>query len=190
MAGKTNPVRKGPRLQDIPQFIGCSGAYTVNIGWRYLEEWLKEYTKYGELDLDPDFQRGHVWREEQESAYVEFILQGGQSSRTLLWNHPFHFKMAGSKDSDLPKTLVIVDGKQRLRAVRRFMAGEIHAFGYKLHEYTDPQLLWRHKYDFVMTVNELQTRKDLLTWYVQLNTGGTVHSPEEIARVKAMIDQC
>lgn len=177
-----------PRFQDIPQFIDYCGAYQVNVGWKYLEDWLKEYKRYGELDLDPDFQRDHVWTEAQESAYVEFVLQGGRSSRTLLWNHPCHFRtgehVAGR---DLPKTLVIVDGKQRLKAVRRFMAGELPAFGYKLGEYEDPKLLWRHKYDFEMYVNELQTRKDLLTWYVQLNTGGTVHSPEEIAKVRAML---
>lgn len=176
-----------PRFQDIPQFIDYSGAYQCNVGWKYLEQWLEGYREYGELDLDPDFQRAHVWTEAQESAYVEFVLQGGRSSRLLLWNHPAHHHEP-RKDCDLPRALVIVDGKQRLKAVRRFMADELPVFGYRKSEYSDPQVLYRHKFDFEMYVNELQTRKDLLTWYLQLNSGGTIHTTEELDKVRRMLE--
>lgn len=36
-------------------------------------------------------------------------------------------------------------------------------------------------------VNDLQTEKDVLQWYVEMNEGGTPHTEEEIQRVKDMI---
>lgn len=41
-----------------------------------------------------------------------------------------------------------------------------------------------------MDVNCLQTRKDMLQWYIDMNSGGTVHSEEEINRVKKLLTAC
>lgn len=49
-----------PKLLDIPPFIQ-SGEYEVDCDIRYLESWLESYP---EVDLDPDFQRDHVWTPE------------------------------------------------------------------------------------------------------------------------------
>jgi len=39
-----------------------------------------------------------------------------------------------------------------------------------------------------MNINGLQTRKELLTWYLDLNDGGTVHTKEELDKVKEMLE--
>ncbi len=36
-------------------------------------------------------------------------------------------------------------------------------------------------------VNDLLTREEVLQWYIDLNTGGTDHTDEEINRVKEML---
>ena len=40
-----------------------------------------------------------------------------------------------------------------------------------------------------MNVNDLQTKEEVLKWYLQVNDGGTPHSKEEIDKVKQMIEE-
>lgn len=165
-------------LTDIPQFTR-SGHYSVNTSWRFLESTLSEFAAGYGLDLDPDFQRGHVWTEAQQIRYVEFILRGGKTGRELLFNKP------GWGRTDNTSPLVLVDGKQRLEAVRRFLRNEITAFGSFLSEYGDKLNVGAHNFTF--TVNDLSSRAEVLQWYLDLNSGGTVHSDDEIARVRALL---
>ena len=174
-----------PKLLDIPPFIR-SGEYEVDCDIRYLEEWLKGYP---EADLDPDFQRDHVWTPEQETRYVEFLLRGGRTARTLYWNHPAHFPLA-QRHGDLPARLVLVDGKQRLKAVRGFMSGRVPVFGHFFEEWEDTDRALRiHIARLTMNINYLQTRRELLQWYLDLNCGGTVHTTEELDKVRRMIEE-
>lgn len=168
-----------PRFQDIPQ-LTKSPPYAVDVGWDYLEEHIKgQSDKRCALDLEPDFQRAHVWTEAQQSAYVEYILRGGTSGRDL------YFNCKGWMNS-YSGPYVIVDGKQRLQAVRRFLRDEIPAFGAKRSEYTDrmrisgPSFKWH--------VNDLKTRAQVLTWYLEFNSGGTPHTEAELDKVRQMLE--
>ena len=44
-------------------------------------------------------------------------------------------------------------------------------------------------YSLQWQVTECKTRADVLRLYLMINTGGTPHSPEEIARVRALLDE-
>lgn len=168
------------RYQDIPQFTRYPG-YGVDVGWEYLEEHLDHYKAYN-LNLDPDFQRGHVWTRQQQIAYVEYRLRGGFSGRELFFNHPgWNRGMKGSEE------MVIVDGKQRLEAVRSFMRGDFPAFGTFSHEFTDKTHSLSHSFRF--SINDLKTRAEVLQWYLDLNTGGTIHTDHEINRVREMLEK-
>lgn len=184
--GNTLPICKGhgPKIGDyakIPKFTP-SGSYRINVGWDYLEEWLKRHMEDG-LNLDPDFQRAHVWTEQQQVAYVEYSLRGGKSGRELFFNcKGWH---AGERDFE---TFVIVDGKQRLKAVRRFLNNEIPAFGTLRKDFKGRMRM--QDADFVVTMNDLNTRKEVLKWYLEMNTGGTPHTEEEILKVEVMYATC
>jgi hypothetical protein len=39
-------------------------------------------------------------------------------------------------------------------------------------------------------INDLKTKAEVLQWYLDFNTGGTVHSDEEITRVRKMLEDC
>lgn len=176
---------KGPRFQDIPQ-LTHNGHYRVNIGWDYLEHWLADHQEHDpKLDLDPDFQRGYVWTPEQKTAYVEYILRGGQSGRYLYFNCPSWMEI-GRKNPRKYNDFVIVDGKQRLSAVLGFLHDEVPAFGHKFSDFEERMRITGP--DFVVHVNNLATRTQVLQWYIEMNTGGTVHTNEEIARVKALLE--
>lgn len=168
------------KVSDIKKFPFCS--YSIHSSWNFLEETFEMWNERGELNLDPDFQRGHVWSEQKQIEYVEFCLRGGESSRELLFNHP-------GWQSDYKGQMVLVDGKQRLNAVRKFMADQLPIFGNnKLSDFDDPKRLLRSKdASFTVKVNNLKTKKDVLEWYLDLNSGGVVHTQEELDKVKNML---
>ena len=170
---------KYTRFQDIPQ-IGKYGSYSIDVAWTSIESQLRDFGSSLTVNLDPDFQRGHVWTRDQQIAYLEHILQGGQSGREILWNCASWNKPADDDE------IVLVDGKQRLTAARRFLAGEIPAFGTYFPEYTDElrSVLVRFKF----YINDLPTKKDVLKWYLAHNGGGVPHSREELSRVQTMIE--
>jgi hypothetical protein len=176
-----------PKFSDIPKMTKTP-CYHVNISLDDMIDTFERYTKEYGLDLNPDFQRPHVWTEEKQIAYVEFVLRGGQSSKTILLNMPnwMHWKQdvfeTGGKNC-----MVIVDGKQRLEAVRRFLNNEIPVFGYTLNQYEDKFRL--NLISFDIYINNLNSRKEVLKWYLDLNTGGVVHSDEEIEKVKILLEK-
>ena len=166
------------KLTDIPQFTR-EASYRINQSWDSIESWIQKERCGISLDLNPDFQRAHVWTELQQIRYVEFCLQGGKGSNEL------RFNCVGWMD-DFRGPFVLVDGKQRLEAVQKFMRSELPVFGLKLNEYED-KLRWA-THDFILMVNNLQTRKQVLQWYLDINAGGVAHTEEEIYKVRRLLD--
>ena len=155
----------------ISKFPHCS--YRVDVGWDYLERQIESSEEIG-LDLNPDFQREHVWTEEQQISYCEYILRNGSSGRELYFN-------CTGWNNNMEGPFVIVDGKQRLQAVRQFMGGKIKVFGSFIEDYTNrPNMLVAR---FSWNVAALETREEVLEWYINFNSGGTVHTKEELKRV-------
>lgn len=172
------------RFKDIPQFIS-DGSYQVDMSWEYMVEWIDNLVKEQGLQLNPDFQRGHVWTEEQQIKFLEFILQGGKTGRTLYFNDPYWHSIR-------PKTgysdFVCVDGLQRITAIQKFINNEIRVFGLLHSEFEGETDLVRHS--MKLNINDLKTKREVLQWYVQMNAGGTPHSAEEIERVKKLMEEC
>ena len=169
------------KFKDIPQFTK-DGNYQFNIPLKYLSDKIREWQEdpWYNLQLNPNFQRGHVWTEEQQIKYVEYLLRGGKCARIIYLNKPsWQGEISGDYDD-----FVCVDGLQRITAVLRFLNNEIKAFGYYYREYED-KLPFR--VDLLININNLKTEREVLQWYVDLNEGGTPHTQMEIDKVKQMI---
>lgn len=166
------------KFADIPQFTR-SPRYHVVVDVTYMFDWIENNTKKHKLDLNPDFQRGHVWSRDQKISYIEFCLRGGKTGREILFNCPGWMV-------DYRGPMVLVDGKQRIEAWRGFLANEFPVFDSYFHEYKDPDLV--DQYGLTFMVNDLPNRAEVLKWYIDLNSGGTVHSREEIDRVKLLLE--
>ena len=165
-----------PRFSDIEQFT--SAEYEVDQAWSRIEGWLEEC----EADMDPDFQRGHVWTPEQRTKYIEFCLHGGQGASDIYWNSP------GWNDRGDSGPVVIVDGKQRVTAVRMFLRDEVPIFGSNVFsDYEDTLFSLLRNCNFRFHVNDLKTRSEVIEWYLELNAAGTPHTSEELARVRALL---
>lgn len=156
------------------------GTYEVDVHVRYLLDRLKSYDQDYTLELNPDFQRGNVWTEEQQIAYLEFFFKGGRSARVIYFNIGM---WSDDPNTDIPH-MVCVDGLQRLTAFIHFLNNEIPVFGAYYREYED-----KPRDTIKLNINNLAYKKDVLKWYLEMNSGGTVHSKEELERVKSMIDE-
>lgn len=188
------------KFGDIPM-LTQSGQYQVNTPLDHLDRTITRFQdRDGEscsaLNLLPDFQRGHVWTEAQQIAYVEFFLRGGMTGRTIYLNYPNwgHF-------SPIPegqyREFVIVDGLQRLTALLRFVRGEIPAFGHYVNiptainspVFEDRLRMARAGDNLIININNLKSRQEVLQWYLELNEGGTPHTSAELIKVKEMLAQ-
>lgn len=167
---------------DIQLLISNQANYHVDCNFLRFDRFIRNYINDYDLILNPDFQRGHVWTEKQQIAYVEYVLQGGVSGKDLYFNSPswFHPKPSGYDE------FVCVDGLQRITAILKFLDNEIPVFGHFRSEFTGRPRVGTHLH---IHVNDLQTKADVLKWYIQMNDGGTPHSKEEIERVKHMLER-
>jgi len=165
---------KAPRFRDIPQIT--LARYKVDIMWKYLQEWIDEH----DTDMDPDYQRGYIWSISQKERYIEWIIRGGQSGKDIYFNHPGWFKKWDGR-------MEVVDGKQRISAALEFLDNKVKAFGYYLNQYADK--LDHLTCSFHVHVLDLEDRKELLQWYIDMNDGGTVHTDEDINKVKSLLNE-
>lgn len=154
-------------------------GYTCNSFLHMLPGTIRSYQEDNSLDMNPDFQRAHVWTPEQQTRYMEFILRGGNSSRDIYLNCP------GWMDS-FEGPFQLVDGKQRLAACLGFMDGTVEVFGgLRLEHFSDkpfgPTLCFH--------INNLETRREVLQWYLDINSGGVVHTADELDRVRELLEQ-
>lgn len=174
-----------PRYQDIKQ-VTQPGHYGVDVSWNYLAEYYRlQVVDYG-LDVNPNFQRGNIWTETQKIRYVEYILRGGKSGKDIHTNAP-NWHGVGMGREHKNGWYVLVDGKQRLDAVLGYLNNEFKVFGEWYHrDFTDGLDIIQQS--FRWWVNELQTIEDVYTWYIDLNSGGTVHSDDEITRVRGLLE--
>lgn len=179
----TRATAKAPSFADIPRFP--TARYQVTVGWDYLERHLASLddrgtnNQFGGLNMDPDYQRGHVWTREQQTAFVEYQLMGGEIGRSVIFNSP-DWNTSNKRPTEL------VDGKQRITAVLAFLHDEIPAFGSLRSEYTGSMRLTQTHFDFRVCV--LDSREEILQLYLNINAGGTPHTKAEIDRVRALLD--
>jgi hypothetical protein len=171
-------MNKITRFKDIPQFTR-DGQYEADFFPASFVKEIERMIAEECLDIDPDFQRGHVWTEEQQVRYLTFFLRGGKTGRTIYINDP-----NWGNGLPIPGTVVLVDGKQRYRAWQRFINNELQVFGSFYREFTDTL---RMTQTMKIHINNLQTRREVLLWYRGINAGGTPHTDEEIAKVDRMI---
>lgn len=174
-----------PSLLDVPKMTQ-DGRYQVDVDWSYLPKCLANYIEQmkgsgASLDMDPEFQRAHRWTEEQQIAYVEWKLRGGPGADVIRFNCAGWMK-------DFRGPFVLVDGKQRLRAIERLLSNEIPVFGKLLNEYSmvEPAL---SRVSCQFHINDLKTMDEVYRWYLDLNGGGTPHTQEELDKVRVLLEK-
>lgn len=167
------------RFRDIKQI--SKAHYRADIPWDGLELHLNRWAEYGNTTaedmINPDFQRGHIWNTNQQISFVEFMLRGGESGQNIYWNCPGWM-------ADFRGPMQLVDGLQRITAIRAFINNKIPAFGYYLKEYEENWFL--RGLTLTFQVGKLPTRAQVLQWYLDLNSG-VAHTDQELKRIEKML---
>ena len=163
------------RFEDIKQFPQI--YYHCDVPLNYVANSIKKYVKDYGLDMNPDFQRDYVWTQQQKIKYIEYLLKNPTSGKEIYFNNPRWGK-------DWKGEFVIIDGKQRLNAVLEFLDNKVPAFGclYKEFKGNFPSCIC-----LSFNIGVLKTRKEVLQWYLDFNTGGTYHTKKEIEKVIKLI---
>jgi hypothetical protein len=169
---------KFTRFQDIPK-VTRSAGYAIDISLRSLPHTLVHYVENYSLQMSPDFQRGYVWTLEQKQRYTTHLLRCGAAGRDI------YFNCVGWNGLKELGEFVLVDGKQRLDALIGFLSNDFPVFGSYYREFTDRLPLGEAGLRF--HINDLATRAECLQWYLDLNTGGTVHSATELDMVAELM---
>ena len=174
------------KYKDIPKLTPAP-SYCVDVWLKYVLSTLEEYVQESNLQLDPDFQRLHVWTEAQQVSFIEYLLHDGRDPRaiTVLLNNP----NAQYKCTSNYQDFVLVDGKQRIEAIRKFLNNNLRVFEkHTLNDFEDKNTLLR-AITLKFHINNLQSRKEVLTWYLEVNNSGTPHTEEEIDKVHQLLQQ-
>ena len=131
------------------------------------------------LDINPTYQRNHVWTERQEIDYIEYRLKGGLNSDVFVIN-----RSVGPNETVIYS---VIDGKQRITAIQKFINNQLSIFdGVYKKDITD---WYKSNYASGMTIkytDELPI-KTCMEIYLILNGTGTQHTPQEIKKVRIML---
>lgn len=179
--GRTVECGKGIGLEEL-QRDSPRGIQTCDIDLKRIHDFFyPEEDKTFDLDLDPPYQRGHVWTEEQASRYVGFLIQAGKGSPLV----PLIFIQ---RDESFTRNDEVIDGKQRLTAMSRWVHDEIPATVEGCNYwYRDTTRLERLRLPSFKVAYIDLTERQRLRFYLLLNAGGTIHTETEIGKVRTML---
>lgn len=175
---------------------------TTDVNIQFLEDhlFLKESTSdhaymKDKVDLDPIFQRGHVWTKEQQIQFIENLLSRPQSTNTLVYFNDCctldRLKEKTPKNDWVYNKFICLDGLQRLTATLAFIRGEFKCF--------NDQISWQdilNAPDYLSIVGDcnfkfhslsLKSNIEVAEFYLDFNASGTPHSADEIERVKELV---
>lgn len=158
---------------------------------KYIKNTLIDWEdRYKLVELNPDFQRGHVWSEDQQTKFIESMLRNtvGESALTIHFNNPY-YKGHKPKNTDLPKGFQCIDGLQRLTAILNYLDGKIYPFGYDVNFFNSQYEYSSSYLHIYIAIYSYEKKKDLLEHYLAINNGGTVHSVEELNKIRSMINE-
>ncbi|KAK0448536.1 hypothetical protein EV421DRAFT_1782847 [Armillaria borealis] len=91
-----------------------SNALKVPRATTYTAQALYEQILSNDIDLDPEYQRGEVWRENKQTGLIDSIFRNFYIPPVIFAVNLF---------DDGTETRTCIDGKQRLTSIHRFMDG-------------------------------------------------------------------
>lgn len=132
---------------------------------------------YFGTDVNPDYQRGYVWSEEDETRLIDALFAGRDIGKFVFIKYPY------------PRNDDVLDGKQRLNTIVRFITNQ---FKYK-------GLYWNQigKYDrstfedriiqYVELDGKNLTEVDKLEIFLSVNAAGVPQSEEHLTAIRAKL---
>lgn len=168
------------KLIDIYDFFKPIHSYGgCFYGLSRIHKSIKEYP----LTLDADFQRDHVWTLDHQVSFMSYLLSGGKVPSCYANIGPYGTWEVGE----------VVDGKQRITACIEWRLNNIPAIinGKEIYWDSLSEVSQRICSSQIgLKIEMIRTdRKGALEIYLKLNSGGVLHTPEEIEKVRKLLAQ-
>lgn len=166
------------RLNLVKQLVpDCT--YRVDFGMLRMEAFIEQY----QIDMDPPYQRDYVWDIHQKQKFVGALIQNPNSIPIFWFNW---------KNKSHTKGAEIVDGKQRMKALLEWGQGKFEAICPCEETFHVDQLDENSKrYASYMCTCKMHfvclSPIEVMKFYLALNSGGTIHSSEDLSKVRLAI---
>lgn len=175
-------------LEDLKhQDDWADGAVLWSTDWT--SETVVSQLERGNIDLNPSFQRRSAWTDKKQSLFIESLILGLPIPQLIL-----------AEDKNRKGSFIVIDGKQRLLAIRRFSAQK-EGDGFKplklrqlnerddLNGKTYSDLLKEDSEDLAAFQNSTVRTVVIRNWkseaylyevFLRINTGSVQLSPQEL----------
>ena len=151
------------------------------------------YGNRSNLDADVDFQRGIVWSLEQKRGLIRSLIMDLPIGSFYINRFNIYMEQHNGGDiNELSKIDgILYDGKQRLTAILSFLMGEF-SVDYNGEEYYVNNIqvgTLKRMLNKSISVYETSftTKKELLEFYITINTTQTKHSDEDIKKAQELL---
>ena len=129
----------------------------------------------------PDYQRGYVWSEEDKAKFIHSIMMRSDLGKIVLVELPY-------TESAYYE---ILDGKQRINALRDFIAGK---FKYRNHFHWELSRIDRSEIEnSLITVAKIKsdqlTKVEKLELFLSVNAAGVPQTEEHLSHVRRLLHQ-
>ena len=147
-----------------------------------IESLLFYFYNFG-IDMNPDYQRGFVWSDEDKEKLLDSVFCGIDIGKFVLISRP------QSKWLENDLSYEILDGKQRLNVLLDFYEDKLTYRGLTFSQLSmKDRNYFRNRMVSVATAKDV-SRDAILRYFLALNRGGRVMDPEQIEKVEQMLKE-
>lgn len=170
------PKRTQEIVKDIPimsKRFDFGQAYNTSV-----DSLIHQYYYFG-VDMNPSYQRDHVWTLEDKVDLIDSIMNDVEIGRFVFMKKPY--------DTNDKTMFEIIDGKQRLTAIIEFYEDR---FEYKGKKFSELHPLDQNHFESKMTLKIEPAYMDMETrieYFIRINTTGKVMDKEHLEKVKNML---
>ena len=163
-----------------PERIEENDDIRFSYSQRSLDGLLSTYYDGSGMDLDPDYQRGHVWAHEQKVALIDSVFRNIDIGKFTVIRKPFR--------ENRDHYYEMLDGKQRFTALMEFFEDRFQYRGLYFSE-----LHWRDQnhfenYSVSYAETEPLTDEQKYHYFLKLNVSGRPVDPAHIEKVEKMLE--
>ena len=161
-----------------PAQLNSSGSFI-----RWVEGVKSRFAETYDFDvylptIGENLQRGIVWTREQQIRFIEEIFDRNTVLPNVVVNEVADY-------DTMEKVSKVIDGKQRLTAIKLFVEGEFPVFGDVFYKDVSP-MFWSAADRLVfVTYYEHLTDKQLVVLFDKLNFWGVEQDKDRFASIKA-----
>jgi hypothetical protein len=172
------PYRTNKDWKDIPKF-----TQTEEMRLQFYQTSLSSFDSivyhFG-LDLNPDYQRGHVWTMEDKVKLIDSIFKGVDIGKFVFIRRDY------GTDEHLYE---ILDGKQRLTAIMEFREDRFRYNGLlysELHPHDQSHIEF---YSIATADVSNPTKEQIYNYFLKLNTGGKPMDVAQLEKVAKLLEE-